>query len=148
MRRVGRRHRCPTGPILSRLVAVERAEAYLHAHMSLPVPLSTLCNIVGRSERGLRNAFYDVHGSGPKRWMTFERLRAVRRVLGNADAGATSVTSVATAHGFFELGRFAALYKQTFGETPSETLRRRERRSTAQAVSGERTRECSDELAK
>jgi AraC family ethanolamine operon transcriptional activator len=40
-----------------------------------------------------------------------------------ARAGETTVSTVATDHGFCELGRFAGTYKLMFGETPSETLR-------------------------
>jgi AraC family ethanolamine operon transcriptional activator len=91
--------------------------------MDTPVPLSRLCRILGLSERGLRNAFYGVHGMGPKRWLLAERLHCVRHVLSDACARPTTVTDVATDHGFFELGRFAGTYKQVFGEMPSETLR-------------------------
>ena len=36
----------------------------------------------------------------------------------------TNVTAIATALGFFELGRFSQRYRQHFGETPSATLAR------------------------
>ena len=34
------------------------------------------------------------------------------------------IADVAYAHGFYELGRFAAVYARMFGERPSETLSR------------------------
>jgi transcriptional regulator GlxA family with amidase domain len=103
--------------------AVQRAEAYLRAHIENPLRVSSLCRIVGRSERSLRDAFYSVRGISPKRWMVNERLQTVRRALSDRDSAPITVTTVATNCGFFELGRFAATYKRTFGESPSETLR-------------------------
>jgi AraC family ethanolamine operon transcriptional activator len=78
---------------------------------------------MGVSERCLRNAFHVVHGMSPKKWMMAERLQQVRRALAQASAGDATVTAVATGYGFYELGRFAANYKQAFGEAPSDTLR-------------------------
>jgi AraC family ethanolamine operon transcriptional activator len=102
---------------------VEHAETYLRAHLNARVPLSKLCLVTGLSERGLRNAFYRVHGVGPKRWMLAERLQRARRALSEAGSRPTTVTRVATDHGFYELGQFAAVYRRAFGEVPSETLR-------------------------
>jgi transcriptional regulator GlxA family with amidase domain len=117
-------------PASSRQEVVGQAEAYFRAHMEAPVPISTLCRIVGLSERGLRNAFYGVHGMGPKRWMLGERLRGVRRALKNSSRA--TVTGVATDYGFYDLGRFAVSYKQVFGEAPSETLRGAARKVAAE----------------
>ena len=61
--------------------AVELAEAYLRAHIDAPVPVSLLSRLVGLSERGLRDAFYQVRGMGPKRWIVAARLQAVRNAL-------------------------------------------------------------------
>ena len=99
---------------------MERAETYIRAHFDGPIPVSRLCRVTGVSERGLRNAFYCVHGMGPKRWMMTERLMHTQNAL-RASRNAT-VTEVATDFGFYQLGRFAAIYKKTFGEAPSETL--------------------------
>ncbi len=109
--------------IASRRAIVERAEAYLRAHLDTPVPVAVLCRLVGRSERGVREAFYAVHGMGPKRWILAERLKQVRRALTQPNTASTNVTLVATAHGFHELGRFAGSYREAFGEPPSATLR-------------------------
>jgi transcriptional regulator GlxA family with amidase domain len=114
----------PPGAVASHQEIVERAEAYMRAHIAAPVPLSTLCRVVGLSERGLRNAFYDVRGMSPKRSMRAERLAEVRRALTDSGRAAVTVTTVATVYGFYELGRFAAAYREMFGEVPSETLQR------------------------
>jgi transcriptional regulator GlxA family with amidase domain len=118
--------------IASRQVAVEHAEAYVRAHPATRAPVHTVCAIVGLSERGLRNAFYEVRGMSPQQWMFAARLQSVRRALNDAYEGSTTVTSVATGHGFYELGRFAARYRKAFGEAPSETLRNAGRGSAAE----------------
>lgn len=103
--------------------AVERAEAYFRLSHEARVPLVRVCRIVGLSERGLRNAFYEVRGMSPKRCMLRERLINTHHALCEARGKQRTVTNVATENGFFELGRFAASYRQAFGEAPSETLR-------------------------
>lgn len=122
-----RRSRLPAA--LSQRKVVDFAEAYVRAHLETPIPLARLCQIVGLSERGLRNAFYGVHGVSPKRWMLAERLLSVRRALFGASHKPTTVTDAAMGFGFYELGRFAAAYREAFGESPSETLRGGQRRS-------------------
>jgi AraC family transcriptional regulator, ethanolamine operon transcriptional activator len=106
---------------LSRKTVVERVEAYAREHADDLVTVSTLCRLVGLSERGLRNAFYSVRGMSPKRCLLAERLRNVRRALSEEPKPIT-VTTIATRYGFYELGRFAKTYKQAFGEFPSQTL--------------------------
>jgi transcriptional regulator GlxA family with amidase domain len=110
-------------PLGSRQDTVERAENYLRAHLDTHVPLPRLCRVVGVSERSLRNAFYAVHGIGPKRWMLAERLEGVRRALRAVGSASITITDVAIDHGFNELGRFAGRYRAAFGETPSQTRR-------------------------
>jgi AraC-like DNA-binding protein len=123
------------GVIASRQGVVDQAETYLRAHLDTHVPLSRLCRLTGLSERGLRNAFYGVHGVGPKRWMLAARLRDVRRALIDARGRPATVTGVAAEYGFYELGRFAAAYKAAFGEAPSKTLHGGDRPSVPPRVS-------------
>jgi AraC family ethanolamine operon transcriptional activator len=124
----------------SREQAVERAEAYMRAHLNTPVPLSMLCRVVGLSERGLREAFYSVRGMSPKRWNVGVRLQCVREALTDVCAESTTVTDAAADYGFYELGRFAAIYREAFGEAPSATLRSTNHRTAA--TSRTRTRQC------
>jgi len=54
--------------------------------------------------------------------MLAERLMGAQIALREPRNVSITVTGVATDYGFFQLGRFAAIYKQTFGEAPSKTL--------------------------
>jgi AraC-like DNA-binding protein len=51
-------------------------------------------------------------------------MNLARRKLVRSVAAATTVTQIATDHGFWELGRFAVAYRSLFGESPSVTLAR------------------------
>jgi AraC-like DNA-binding protein len=124
----------------SRRDTVQRVEAYLRAHFDAPMRISTLSRIAGLSERGLRDAFYSVHGMSPKQWMLSERLKQVRRALSRRESSPVSVTGAATRYGFYELGRFAATYKEAFGEVPSETLRSAMLRRSSESVADGRGR--------
>ncbi len=106
----------------SRHAVVERAEAFVQAHLDQPVRLAGLCPLLGVSERTLRNAFYVVRGAGPKRAMLATRLQSARLALSQEHSQPITVTQIATRHGFSDLGRFAAAYRHAFGEAPSETL--------------------------
>jgi AraC family ethanolamine operon transcriptional activator len=119
----------PTSPQVARPRAAHRAivsrvEHYVRRRLDAPLTVCRLSQIAGVSERSLRNAFYAVHGSGPKRWVQAERLRRVARALRAADAAEITVTGIMAAHGVYEFGRFAGIYKQAFAETPFQTLRR------------------------
>ena len=103
---------------------INRLDAFLRDHLDEPLQLSQLCDVTGVSERSLRNACHAVCGTSPKRYLTRRRLEAVRQALERARPGEATVTRIATDHGFFELGRFAATYTSLFGERPSDTLRR------------------------
>lgn len=102
---------------------VQQVEAFLRDHLDESIHMAQLCDVTGVSERSLRNACHAVCGTSPKRYLTRRRLEAVRRALAEARPGQATVTRIATDYGFFELGRFAAIYASYFGEHPSDTLR-------------------------
>src|SRR5262245_15401307 len=113
----------PVEAAVCRSGIVRRAEEFFKCHVGEPVSIAQLSAVSGVSERSLRNAFYDVCTTSPKRYLRLLQLHQVRRAL-RAPSEAATVTDVATLHGFFELGRFAGEYKALFGEVPSQTLHR------------------------
>ena len=102
---------------------VRRARSLIDARAGEPVSVAELHRAAGVSERTLRNAFHDVYGMSPKQFQIRQGLVHAHRALRLARNVRGGVTHVATEHGFFELGRFAAAYRRLFGECPSETLR-------------------------
>jgi transcriptional regulator GlxA family with amidase domain len=120
----------PERDISSRMRAVMAAEQAFHGNAVRPVTMIELSHTVGVSVRTLRYAFAQIHQASPKRYYLNMRLRSAQAALNEAAGRGTTVTTVATEHGFYELGRFASQYKALFGESPSETLRRH-RSSTA-----------------
>jgi AraC family ethanolamine operon transcriptional activator len=110
--------------IHSRGSIVRRAEAFFREHLGEAVSISQLSTVVGVSERSLRNAFYEVCTTSPKKYLRLWQLHQVRRTLRSAPSDHAAVTTAATRHGFYELGRFAVQYRTVFGEPPSVTLHR------------------------
>ena len=58
------------------------------------------------------------------RYMRTARYQKVREALSRAEPE-ESVGDIAAKWGFSHMGRFSVEYRRRFGETPSETLRRR-----------------------
>jgi AraC-like DNA-binding protein len=104
-------------------VIIKRLEEFLEANPNTPLLLTEICAAVGVAERTLRAACEGHLGMGPIRYLTLRRMHLVRRALSRADSSIKTVTGIATDHGFWELGRFAAAYRALFGESPSATLR-------------------------
>jgi transcriptional regulator GlxA family with amidase domain len=102
---------------------VGRVTTFVRDNLEEPVTIAELSRMAGVSERTLRAAFREALGLSPKQYTIVQRLRAVHDALQAADPKTTTVTDVAMAYGFFELGRFAGRYRLAFGESPSATLR-------------------------
>ncbi|MEK9281822.1 helix-turn-helix domain-containing protein [Bradyrhizobium sp. ISRA442] len=101
-----------------------RFEEFLEANPDRPLYLTEICAAIGVAERTLRASCEEHLGMGPIRFLTLRRMHLVHRALLSAVPSTSTVTQIATDHGFCELGRFAVAYRAAFGESPSETLRR------------------------
>ncbi len=102
-----------------------RFEDFLSARLLEPVYLAEICSAIGASERTLRTCCQERLGMGPIRYLWLRRMNLARRALLNVDQAPRTVTEIATEHGFWELGRFSVEYRALFGESPSESLRRK-----------------------
>jgi AraC-like DNA-binding protein len=101
-------------------------EDWIEAHLEQPITVGRLCAVAGVGERALCKLFEARRSMSPMRFVTERRLAAAHaRLLAAGSAGA--VTEVAIELGFTHVGRFAIAYREVFGESPSETLRRRHR---------------------
>ncbi len=103
-----------------------RVDGYLRERLDEPVTIAELCDAFDVPARTLHHAFRREFGTTPKAFHKALRLDRARRLL-QSTAAQLSVTEAAIRHGFFQLAHFAVDYRRMFGESPSQTLRRRPR---------------------
>ena len=100
-----------------------RALKWLRGHLSEPIQLEQLAQIASTRPRTLETHFKTFLGTTPLGWVRRMRLARARHELLHSGPK-TTVTDIAFATGFSQLGRFAAQYREVFGELPSGTIRR------------------------
>lgn len=101
---------------------VRIAAEYLEANAARPVRIAELAAVTGMSVRSLQLAFRKHRGCTPMQFLLERRLVRARAML--LVRSTTTVSVIALDNGFEHLGRFSALYRARFGETPSETRAR------------------------
>lgn len=109
--------RPPAAVLVRRAVEISEPQSGL-------VRIAQLCSRLRVSPGTLEKAFKSVTGVTPHAFFLRQRLNQARKVLLREDTGQRTVTEVALSLGFSELGRFAVRYREMFGESPSDTLRR------------------------
>ena len=103
---------------------LHRAVDFIMTHLSAPLSLGAISTAAGVHARTLQRAFNECYGMSVMRFARERRLERAHEKLLAVDDPATSVTDVALENGFWHLGRFSAVYRQRFGESPAGTLRR------------------------
>lgn len=111
-------------PRVSRQQVISSCMEHLERQAEQPVFVHDLAVAAGVSERTVRAAFNQYFGIGPIRYLRLKRLHQIHRALQEADPATSVVTRVLAEHGEWDFGRFAARYRQLFGELPSETLQK------------------------
>lgn len=102
---------------------VRLAEEYIDTHCQEKITLADLIGVTNVTATTLLNGFRQHKGMSPMKYLKSVRLDRVYTELSNADHN-TSVTDTALDWGFTQLGRFSGEYKERFGESPSETLKK------------------------
>jgi len=128
-----------TGQVLANLTLppldrrVKRALQQVQAHPDWQFDLSALASHAGASERNLYYLMKRESGVTPYRFYQRCRLVRVRRRLVDCQCEVPHISHYAADEGFSHLGRFAALYREHFGELPSETVQWRRALLTSQS---------------
>ncbi|MBJ8345810.1 AraC family transcriptional regulator [Antrihabitans sp. YC2-6] len=101
---------------------VKRVLDEMHDDPARPWTAADMAEVAGVSVRRLQEGFREYMGVSPRDCLVDIRLRRVHEDLVRGD-GIFTVADIAMRWGFTHTGRFAAAYRQKYGEAPSETLR-------------------------
>ncbi len=104
--------------------ALRRAVAYIEENADQAMNLSDIAGAAGTTGRAVQSAFRRHYDTTPMAYLRQVRLERAHRDLQAADptAGAT-VAGIASRWGFTKAARFTEFYRQSFGVSPSRTLR-------------------------
>jgi AraC-like DNA-binding protein len=103
---------------------VKEAYEFVYQNAHLPIGPIDIAAAVRMSVRSLQNALRRHRDTTPVALLRQVRLTRVHEELRSSDAMLTSVTVIARAWGFVQMGRFAGDYRAEYHESPSDTLRR------------------------
>jgi transcriptional regulator GlxA family with amidase domain len=107
---------------LARIVA--RARAFIHANLDQPLSIEKIADAAATLHRTLNRAFHVVLDETPYSYVQKLRLNRIRHELVTDAEVACTITMAAHRWNIAEMGRFAAWYRDLFGELPSQTLMR------------------------
>ena len=103
---------------------VRRAVAYIDDHADQPLTVADIAAAAHVTVRTLQYAFRRHLDTTPLAYLRRARLAHAHRELRDAHPlGDTTVRDIAVRWGFAHPGRFAALYREAYGASPSSTLR-------------------------
>ncbi|WP_246128120.1 AraC family transcriptional regulator [Amycolatopsis rhizosphaerae] len=113
-------------PVPSRLLGI--AVDLIEGHPEWAHTPASLARHAGVSVRALQKAFREQLDTSPSEYLRGVRLQRVHDELSAAQYDSTTVGEIASKWGLPHHGRFAALYRERFGESPKQTLSRQHAR--------------------
>lgn len=103
---------------------VRRATEIIEERAHEPLTITGIAAEVGCSARALQLGFAKHHGVSPNKYLARVRLERVHRALLASSPDTATVGAIASSWGYTNLGRFAGAYRQRYGVTPLQTLRK------------------------
>lgn len=101
-----------------------RITDYIEEHLKQDISVEQLAQLANMSARSLYALFERKAGTTPKSYIRQRKLEQIHGRLSDPSVKVRNITEIAMDYGFLHLGRFSESYKSTFGELPSDTLRR------------------------
>lgn len=101
-----------------------RITDYIEEHLKQDITVEQLAQLANMSPRSLYALFERKAGTTPKSYIRQRKLEKIHGSLSDPSVKVRNITEIAMDYGFLHLGRFSESYKSTFGELPSDTLRR------------------------
>lgn len=102
---------------------LRRAIGYIETHAGLDLGVNDIAQAVYVTPRALQYMFRRHLDITPMGYLRRVRLDRVHHELLSGDRTTTTVTATAAKWGFAHTGRFAVLYRETYGKSPHVTLR-------------------------
>jgi AraC family ethanolamine operon transcriptional activator len=107
------------------LSLVRNFDEFLAANPGRTLYSADVAKQLGVTVRTLHNAVFAIRGMSMHRYTRLRRLWSVRQQLVHG-CRPESIKAIALLNGFWHLGEFLTQYRELFGETPQQTLARRE----------------------
>lgn len=104
-------------------VLLRRAIEYMDANATNDIALADIAEAIHVTPRAVQYMFRRHLDSTPLQFLRRIRLHYAHLELSAADRMHDTVTEIAARWGFAHTGRFAVLYRQTYGQSPHQTLR-------------------------
>ena len=98
---------------------------YINQQLDTDITLAAVAEAAGCSIRSLARAFQHAAGTSPMQYVQKLRLERIRAELIRPGGEDRTIADLAYCWGYRHLGEFNRKYRQSFGETPSETRQRR-----------------------
>ncbi|WFU13208.1 helix-turn-helix transcriptional regulator (plasmid) [Rhizobium sp. CB3090] len=102
---------------------VRRGIEFMRANINEPITMPMVAEAAGVSTRALEAGFRAFKDTTPAVYLQMLRLRAAREDLLDPE-NRMLLKDICLKWGFFQFGRFSAVYRAHYGENPSETRKR------------------------